>query len=61
MSEADCDSMADEAGETAALPLDPLPLTGWHRAHGARMVPFAGYDMPIQYDGIMAEHHWTRS
>lgn len=61
MSEADCDSMADEGGETATLPLDPLPLAGWHRAHGARMVPFAGYDMPIQYDGIMAEHHWTRS
>ncbi|MCB2045867.1 MAG: glycine cleavage system aminomethyltransferase GcvT [Novosphingobium sp.] len=53
--------MADEGGETATLPLDPLPLAGWHRAHGARMVPFAGYDMPIQYDGIMAEHHWTRS
>lgn len=37
-----------------------LPLDGWHRARGARMVPFAGYAMPIQYDGIMAEHLWTR-
>ncbi|MGL5837892.1 MAG: glycine cleavage system aminomethyltransferase GcvT [Sphingorhabdus sp.] len=37
-----------------------LPLDGWHRANGARMVPFAGYDMPIQYEGIMAEHLWTR-
>ncbi len=42
------------------LPLDPLPLDGWHRAQGARMVPFAGYDMPIQYEGIVAEHEWTR-
>ncbi len=37
-----------------------LPLDGWHRAHGARMVPFAGYEMPIQYEGIMAEHLWVR-
>ena len=37
-----------------------LPLGDWHRAHGARMVPFAGYAMPIQYEGIMAEHLWTR-
>ena len=42
------------------LPLDALPLDTWHRARGARMVPFAGYDMPIQYDGIVAEHNWTR-
>ena len=42
------------------LPLDALPLDAWHRARGARMVPFAGYDMPIQYDGIVAEHNWTR-
>lgn len=37
-----------------------LPLGDWHRAKGARMVGFAGYSMPIQYDGIMAEHLWTR-
>jgi len=37
-----------------------LPLDGWHRAKGARMVPFAGYEMPIQYEGILAEHKWTR-
>lgn len=28
---------------------------------GARMVPFAGYDMPIQYQGIVVEHEWTRT
>ena len=38
-----------------------LPLDAWHRARGGRMVPFAGYDMPVQYDGIMAEHLWTRA
>ena len=37
-----------------------LPLSDWHAARGARMVPFAGYSMPIQYEGIIAEHRWTR-
>jgi aminomethyltransferase len=37
-----------------------LPLDAWHRAKCARMVAFAGYAMPIQYEGIMAEHLWTR-
>lgn len=37
------------------------PLNDWHIAQGARMVPFAGYSMPVQYkDGIIAEHNWTR-
>ena len=40
--------------------LEKLPLDEWHRRHGARMVPFAGYEMPVQYEGIMAEHLWTR-
>jgi aminomethyltransferase len=37
-----------------------LPLDAWHRARGGRMVPFAGYQMPVQYEGIMAEHLWCR-
>jgi aminomethyltransferase len=37
-----------------------LPLDAWHRAQGARIVGFAGYSMPIQYEGIIAEHRWTR-
>ena len=37
-----------------------LPLDAWHRARGGRMVAFAGYAMPVQYDGIVAEHEWTR-
>jgi aminomethyltransferase len=45
--------------ETRAEPL-ALPLDSWHRARGARMVEFAGYAMPVQYEGIIAEHLWTR-
>ena len=45
---------------TKAPELDKLPLDAWHRSRGARMVPFAGYEMPVQYEGIMAEHLWTR-
>jgi aminomethyltransferase len=37
-----------------------LPLDSWHRSHGGRMVEFAGYWMPVQFEGIMAEHLWTR-
>ncbi len=49
--------MSDEA-ET--IEIETLPLDAWHRANGARMVAFAGYHMPIQYEGIIAEHVWTR-
>ena len=52
-----------QGGEGAAPPtqqLDKLPLDSWHRSKGARMVPFAGYEMPVQYEGIIAEHLWTR-
>ncbi|MGE3246721.1 MAG: glycine cleavage system aminomethyltransferase GcvT [Beijerinckiaceae bacterium] len=46
--------------ETSATLLQ-TPLHAQHVAAGARMVPFAGYDMPVQYrDGIIAEHTWTR-
>ena len=41
--------------------IEQLPLDAWHRRKGARMVPFAGYEMPIQFDGIVAEHEWTRT
>ncbi|MDD5334014.1 MAG: glycine cleavage system aminomethyltransferase GcvT [Rhodoferax sp.] len=38
------------------------PLNDLHVSLGARMVPFAGYSMPVQYPmGLMAEHHHTRS
>jgi aminomethyltransferase len=44
----------------SAEQLDKLPLDSWHRSKGGRMVPFAGYEMPVQYEGIIAEHLWTR-
>jgi aminomethyltransferase len=51
-----------EGGEGALppQPLERLALDSWHRSKGARMVPFAGYEMPVQYEGIIAEHLWTR-
>ena len=59
-----CDSMKrnDMSDDEELEPIEilELPLDAWHRAKGARMVEFAGYHMPIQYEGIMAEHLWTR-
>jgi aminomethyltransferase len=37
------------------------PLHAWHVAHGAKMAPFAGFDMPIQYSGIRQEHEAVRA
>ncbi|WP_296571125.1 glycine cleavage system aminomethyltransferase GcvT [Phreatobacter sp.] len=48
-------------GETQTGPLLKTPLHALHGELGAKMVPFAGYDMPVQYPtGVMAEHNWTR-
>ena len=46
--------------DTTSEPLSYTPLRDLHVAAGARMVPFAGYEMPVQYEGIIAEHQWTR-
>jgi aminomethyltransferase len=41
--------------------LQRTPLYEAHKALGAKLVPFAGYEMPVQYPtGVMAEHNWTR-
>ena len=37
------------------------PLHSVHRRLGARLVPFAGWEMPVQYTGIVAEHRAVRS
>jgi aminomethyltransferase len=51
--------MSDPVPSTQDLAL--TPLHAMHIALGARMAPFAGYDMPVQYPlGIMGEHKWTR-
>jgi aminomethyltransferase len=45
-----------------ATDLLQTPLHALHLELGARMVPFAGYSMPVQYPaGLMAEHHHTRA
>ncbi len=42
-------------------PQEPrTPLYDWHRAHGGRMVDFAGWQMPVQYTTIVEEHHAVR-
>jgi aminomethyltransferase len=46
----------------STAPLRQTPLHALHVARGARMVPFAGYEMPVQYPtGIVAEHLHTRA
>ncbi len=56
--------MSDTYNIDEAEALEPevltLPLDAWHRERGGRMVEFAGYWMPVQYEGIIAEHLWTR-
>lgn len=47
---------ANTGATTKSTPLERL-----HRKLGARMVPFAGYLMPLQYSGIIDEHHHTRN
>jgi aminomethyltransferase len=45
----------------AAAPLKRTPLFDLHVSLGAKMVPFAGYEMPVQYPmGVLKEHLWTR-
>jgi aminomethyltransferase len=40
--------------------LKTTPLLNEHKRLGARIEPFGGWLMPIQYEGIIAEHNWTR-
>jgi aminomethyltransferase len=47
--------------ETAAAPLRKTPLNARHRASHARMVPFAGWEMPVEYSGVTAEHMAVRT
>jgi aminomethyltransferase len=42
--------------QPSAAPLKKTPLNARHRASGARMVPFGGWDMPVEYAGISVEH-----
>ena len=53
--------MSADPTPQATGPLLTTPLHALHLELGARMVPFAGYAMPVQYPaGILAEHRWCR-
>ncbi len=41
-------------------PILTTPLHSLHKELGGKLVPFAGYDMPVQFKGILAEHNHTR-
>src|ERR687894_2543994 len=41
--------------------LQRTPLHAGHLALGARLVPFAGWEMPVQYDGVIPEHRAVRT
>jgi aminomethyltransferase len=47
--------------EQTAAPLKKTPLNARHRASGAKMVPFGGWDMPVEYAGIVQEHLAVRT
>ena len=47
--------------EHAAATFRKTPLHARHRALNARMIPFAGWDMPLEYTGIADEHLAVRS
>jgi aminomethyltransferase len=44
----------------AAAPLRTTPLHATHKKLGAKMVDFGGWDMPVQYSGLLDEHHTVR-
>src|SRR5215813_7979274 len=47
--------------ESGSGPLKKTPLHAAHIALGAHMVPFGGWDMPVEYSGITAEHMAVRT
>jgi len=47
--------------QATAAPLKKTPLNSRHRASGARMVAFGGWDMPVEYSGISEEHMAVRT
>ncbi|MDF3025884.1 MAG: Aminomethyltransferase [Fluviicola sp.] len=42
-------------------PMKNTALSAVHEALGAKMVPFAGFNMPVQYEGVIAEHETVRN
>ena len=46
--------------EPEGTPLRRTPLYEWHRAHTNRIIPFAGWEMPVWYTGVLDEHNAVR-
>lgn len=53
--------MENPVTDTNDTTLKTTPLANLHQELGARMVPFTGYNMPVQFEGIIAEHTHTRT
>src|SRR5213593_1718957 len=47
--------------QATEAPLKKTPLNARHRASGAKMVPFSGWDMPVEYSGLSNEHTAVRT
>ena len=47
--------------QATEAPLKKTPLNARHRASGAKMVPFGGWDMPVEYSGLSNEHAAVRT
>lgn len=48
-------------GMTDTAALQKSPLHAFHAEHGAKLVPYAGWELPLHYGSIADEHLWTRS
>ncbi len=49
-----------EWAEPEDAPLKRTPLYGWHKAHTRKVIPFAGWEMPVWYTGVLDEHTVVR-
>ena len=46
--------------EPKDVPLQRTPLYHWHKAHTRKVIPFAGWEMPVWYTGVLDEHNAVR-
>jgi aminomethyltransferase len=53
--------MSEMVSELAPSPLRRTALHATHHGHKAKMVDFGGWDMPVQYAGLVAEHMAVRT
>src|SRR5580765_8775776 len=47
--------------QVTTAPLKKTPLNSRHKSSGAKMVPFSGWEMPLEYSGITGEHMAVRT